>query len=72
MGKRKTQSDGQLIWPKDVETALLQGLGLHKKYDKVADHVLTQTNITRTVKQIGSWVQTARLRRDPRLPGRSL
>ncbi|KAJ6542423.1 hypothetical protein B0H10DRAFT_1381138 [Mycena sp. CBHHK59/15] len=68
MGKRKTQSDGQLIWPEDVETALLQGLELHKKYDKVADHVLTQTNIARTVKQIGSWVQTARLRRDPRLP----
>ncbi|KAJ6623791.1 hypothetical protein B0H10DRAFT_1943583 [Mycena sp. CBHHK59/15] len=43
-------------------------LGLHKKYYKVADHVLTQTNITRTVKQIGSWVQTARLGRDPRLP----
>ncbi|KAJ6554079.1 hypothetical protein B0H10DRAFT_2241642 [Mycena sp. CBHHK59/15] len=60
MRKRKTQSDGQLIWPEDVETALLQGLGLHKKYDK--------TKITRTVKQIGSWVQTARLRRDPRLP----
>ncbi|KAJ6570756.1 hypothetical protein B0H10DRAFT_1964552 [Mycena sp. CBHHK59/15] len=64
MRKRKTQSDGQLIWPEDVETALLQGLGLHKKYDKVADH----TKITRTVKQIGSWVQTARLHRDPRLP----